>query len=110
DLLLDGLPLRTPIIRAENECVFQQYTVLFDDRLQRDAVRQRLHERGVSTGVYYPEPLHLQPCFVALGYAAGTLPVTEAAAARVLSLPIFPELSEMQLGIVADELRGALTG
>jgi dTDP-4-amino-4,6-dideoxygalactose transaminase len=51
-----------------------------------------LTERGVGSAVYYPTPLHLQPCFASLGYARGSLPETERASEQVLSLPIYPEL------------------
>jgi dTDP-4-amino-4,6-dideoxygalactose transaminase len=56
----------------------------------------------VQTGVHYPIPIHLQPAYASLGYQRGDLPVTEALAERVLSLPMFPELNEEQIARVAE--------
>jgi dTDP-4-amino-4,6-dideoxygalactose transaminase len=72
---------------------------------QRDAVRARLADAGVQTGVHYPIPLHLQPAYRDLGYARGAFPVAERLAGEVLSLPMFPELTERQIEIVAGIIR-----
>ncbi len=72
---------------------------------QRDAVRARLAAAGVQTGVHYPLPLHLQPAYGDLGYARGDFPVAERLAGEVLSLPMFPELAERQIEIVAGIIR-----
>jgi dTDP-4-amino-4,6-dideoxygalactose transaminase len=86
-----------PKVLAGNEHVYNLFTV----RVQRrDALREHLEKHGVGTGVYYPVPLHLQECFRPLGYRAGDLPVSEALASEVLSLPIYPELQEAQLARV----------
>jgi dTDP-4-amino-4,6-dideoxygalactose transaminase len=77
---------------------------LFVIRAQhRDALRQHLQARGIGTGIHYPEPLHLTPAYRELEYATpGGLPVSEALAAEVLSLPMYPELSKSQIDRVTE--------
>ena len=79
--------------------VYNQYTVRVPDR---EGLRAALAERGVGSAVYYPIPLHLQPCFRDLGYAAGDFPESERAAGEVLSLPLYPELTAEQQAYVVD--------
>lgn len=71
---------------------------------QRDELQKSLTAAGVQTGVHYPIPIHLQPAYASLGYKRGDLPVTEALAERVLSLPMFPELSDGQIDRVAEAI------
>jgi dTDP-4-amino-4,6-dideoxygalactose transaminase len=73
--------------------VYNQFTVRVKDR---DAVREYLRGRGVPTEIYYPKPLHLQKAFAFLGHKAGDFPFSESASAQVLSLPIYPEVTEEQ--------------
>jgi dTDP-4-amino-4,6-dideoxygalactose transaminase len=72
---------------------------------RRDALAAALGERGIGTLVHYPIPLHLQPAFAALGGKPGDLPVAEAAAREVLSLPLHPELTDDQVRAVAAAVR-----
>lgn len=72
---------------------------------KRDALMQFLNEQGISTGMHYPIPLHLQPCFAHLGYQIGDFPVSEELAQSGLSLPMYPELTEEQISYVADTIR-----
>jgi len=88
--------IATPYVAPQNESIFNQYTLRIADG-KRDALLAFLKERGIGTSVYYPLPLHLQPCFAYLGYKEGQLPESERAAKEVLSLPIFPELKREQL-------------
>jgi dTDP-4-amino-4,6-dideoxygalactose transaminase len=97
--------IATPFVAPENESIFNQYTVRVAGG-RRDALQAFLKERGIGTSIYYPLPLHLQPCFAYLGYRAGQLPESERAAKEVLSLPIFPELTRAQL----DEVVAAVLG
>ncbi len=88
--------LITPYVAPESESIFNQYTLRIADG-KRDALQAFLKERGIGTSVYYPLPLHLQPCFAYLGYKEGQCPESERAAREVLSIPIFPELARRQL-------------
>ena len=91
----------TPPVRPENESIFNQYTVrVLDGR--RDALADHLKQAGIGSGVYYPVPLHLQECFAYLGYREGQFPESERACREVLSLPVFPELTEAQLTYVVE--------
>jgi len=74
----------------------------------RDWIKQTLLDRGVNTIIYYPIPIHRQPAYAGLGLEQGSLPVTEQMCSQVLSLPIFPELSELQQQTVIDTLRQLL--
>jgi dTDP-4-amino-4,6-dideoxygalactose transaminase len=104
---LEGV--RPPVVTAENESIFNQYTLrVLGGR--RDALAAHLREQGVGTSVYYPVPLHLQECFRHLGYGEGDFPESERAAGEVLSLPIYPELTEAQLEHVVAGVRGFFGG
>jgi dTDP-4-amino-4,6-dideoxygalactose transaminase len=75
---------------------------------QRNTLRSVLLARGIETGIHYPIPLHLQKAFGYLGYKAGDLPHTERAAAEILSLPLFPEMSEADCVWVAQAIEAWL--
>jgi len=100
---IDGLT--TPIVRPGNESIVNQYTLRVAGG-KRDALREHLTAAGVGSSVYYPVPLHLQECFAYLGYREGQFPESERACREVLSIPVFPELSEAQLAFVAETIRG----
>lgn len=84
---------------AETNPVFYVYLVEVENR---DELAAYLADRGVETEIFYPTPLHLQPCFADLGYARGDFPNAEAACARALALPLYPDLSFDQLHRVCD--------
>ena len=100
DGALEGLEgLRTPVIDPSNETIFNQYTLrVLDGR--RDDLAAFLKERGVGNSIYYPLPLHLQECFGYLGYQKGAFPHAEQAAREVLSIPVFPELTDEQKAVL----------
>jgi dTDP-4-amino-4,6-dideoxygalactose transaminase len=90
-----------PWVDPANESIFNQYTIRVP---RRDELQAHLKALGIGSSIYYPLPLHLQPCFAYLGYEKGQCPESERASAEVLSLPVFPELTSGQL----DEVIGAV--
>jgi dTDP-4-amino-4,6-dideoxygalactose transaminase len=102
---LAGADVGPPAAREDARHVYHVYAVRVS---QRDAWRAWLTELGIGTGVHYPIPIHLQPAYRDLGYSRGDFPVSEAVAAEVLSLPMFPEMTEAQIETVAAALRAGL--
>jgi dTDP-4-amino-4,6-dideoxygalactose transaminase len=100
--LLSGLDIILPVEKPENKHVYHQYTIRHP---MRDALRQYLADHEVASGVYYPSPLHLEEAYAYLGYKQGDFPEAERACREVLSLPIYPELTEDQLTFVASTIR-----
>ncbi len=92
--VLAGARVDMPNDDPQDECVYHLFVVYVDDR---DGVRARLEAGGVQTGVHYPLPLHLQRAYGTLGYRVGSFPRTEYACQRVLSMPLFPELTAEQV-------------
>ena len=101
--LADLPQVKPPVVQANNEHIFHQYTLRVE---RRDELQAHLKTKGIGSAVYYPVPLHLQPCFSHLGYRRGRLPEAERAAGDVLSLPVYPELQREQLDYVIDAIRG----
>ncbi len=101
--LLAGIEgVRTPFVPDENYHVYNQYTLRVH---QRDELRDFLTGRGLGTGLYYPLGLHLQECFRTLGGRLGDLPGNGGSHREVVSLPIFPELTEGQIAEVGEAVR-----
>jgi len=92
-------PITPLVTRPPAHHIYHQYVVLAH---KRDELRQFLSERGISTEIFYPVPLHLQKCFAYLGYSSGDLPVAEQAATQVLALPMFAELQEEEQRYVVE--------
>jgi dTDP-4-amino-4,6-dideoxygalactose transaminase len=95
-----GLPQVAPGCAS----VWNQFTIRVAGG-RRDALQQFLNERKIGSAVYYPIPLHLQACFASYGYKPGSLPVSEQAAADVLSLPIYERLARAEQDAVIEALR-----
>ena len=91
-----------PVVDPQNVSIYNQYTLRV---ARRDELAAHLKSRGIGHSIYYPLPLHLQPCFAYLGYSEGAFPESERAAKEVLSLPIYPELREAQLDTVVSAVR-----
>jgi dTDP-4-amino-4,6-dideoxygalactose transaminase len=102
---LASLPLQLPIEPTGRRHVYHLYVVQCDGR---DALREQLGDAGIGTGVHYPVPLHEQPAYRSLGFTAADLPVTSAAAPRLLSLPMYAEMTRTQVDDVAGCLARAL--
>ncbi len=96
---------RLPAIEPHNTSVYAQYTIEVDARSE---VQARLKERGIPTAVHYPVPLHLQPAFAGLALGEGAFPRSEAAARRVLSLPMDAYLEDAAQDRVVDAVKGAV--
>jgi len=101
DRLLAGLPVERPAIRPDRTHVFHLYVIRV---ARRDELSRFLKGRGIESIVHYPIPLHLQPAYKHLGYRRGDLPVTERTVDEILSLPMYPELTEAQ----QEEIVGAI--
>jgi len=95
--------IATPVAEHDRFHIYSLYTVRAQER---DALKEHLSQHGVGSGIYYPLPLHLQPCFTDLGYQRGDFPESERAAAEVLSLPLYPELALEEMERVAAAIGG----
>ena len=118
ELLHSIKDLKLPQALAGGNSVWNQYTVGVSDRSStkidlatettRDRLRDNLLTKGIISAIYYPIPLHLQPVYQGLNYQSGQLPIVERAAREVLSLPMFPGISEAEQEQVAYALKDAL--
>ncbi len=101
---LDRTAVRAPQERPGNRHVWHVYAVR---SANRDALRAHLQAEAIATGVHYPIPVHLQPAHLDLGYSKGAFPVSERVAAEILSLPMFPELTEAQIETIAGAVKAS---
>lgn len=101
DKCLQDLPLALPTTCPDNKHVFHLYVIRTE---RRDELHGYLKEQGIATGIHYPVPVHLQRAMSDLGYRPGELPVSERVAGEVLSLPMYPELENLQISYVSDAI------
>ncbi len=94
---LEGIT--TPVEHADCRHVYHIYAIRVADR---DQVMRKLQELGIGTGIHYPVPIHLQECYRSLGLGRGSFSVAEKCADEFLSLPMFPELTELQIERVIE--------
>ena len=98
---LSATPLTLPALIPDTEPVYHLFTVRCTCR---DKLASFLAERAIETGVHYPVPLHLQPAFRFLAYSEADFPVAEAICREIISLPIFPEMTEHQFEHVCESI------
>jgi dTDP-4-amino-4,6-dideoxygalactose transaminase len=103
--LLDDTAIHIPRERPGVRHVYHAYSIRVS---HRDAWRAHLGDNGIQTAVHYPIPVHLQPAYRDLGYAAGDFPVSERVSQEILSIPLFPEMTPSQIESVASVLRAGL--
>ena len=94
--------IKVPEINAKIISVFNQYTIRAE---KRNKLQKYLNQHEIPTQIYYPHPLHLQPVFKYLGYKKNSLPETEKACQEVLSLPIYPELSQKEQDFIINKIK-----
>ena len=104
--LLAGTPIFLPKTAQKCTHIYHLYVIQLDHRSE---VQKLLTARGIGTGIHYPIPIHLQEACASLGYRKGDFPVTENAASRILSLPMYPEMTTEQREFVADGLLQAIS-
>jgi dTDP-4-amino-4,6-dideoxygalactose transaminase len=103
DKLLSDVPSVAHVSEAQfAKSVYHLYVILVEDR---DGLQKFLDSKGIASGLHYPMPLHLQKAYAHLGCSKGDFPVTEDVASRLLSLPMFPELSKEQIEYVVDSVK-----
>lgn len=102
---LAGTGIVVPVALPDREHVFQTYAIRLKDRAR---VMDRLKEKGITALIHYPIPIHLQEAYADAGFKAGDFPVSEKIAEEILSLPMFPHMTEAQVVEVAAALKGAL--
>lgn len=103
---LQGVVDIVPVVRSWTTHVYYVYVVQVSER---NRFRQAMEQEGIATGIHYPTPIHLQPACLYCGYGRGTLPVTEAMAEHVISLPMYPELTDEQIQRVIKAVKKSIT-
>jgi len=102
---LEGVVDAVPAVRPWGAHVYYVYVVQVHER---EHFRKELEQEGVATGIHYPIPVHLQPACAHYGYRRGMLPVTEAVSERIVSLPMYPELTTEQIQAVVGAVKKAM--
>jgi dTDP-4-amino-4,6-dideoxygalactose transaminase len=105
DEKLKDIDLTLPVSIPESKSVYNMYVVQAENR---EELINKLKDKGISTGVYYPVPIHLQKAYTELEYKEGDMPVAEYLSHRTFAIPIFPELSSEQKEYIIDNLRASI--
>ncbi len=104
---LKDLPVVLPHIKDDLSYIAHQYVIRVQER---DRLQEFLKQKGIATGIYYPLPLHLQPCFSSFGYKKGDFPVAEEASLTCLALPVYPELKKAEKDHIVASVREFFKG
>lgn len=99
---LQSLPIALPKTREDSTHVYHHFVIKTD---QREALQQHMKAEGVSSGIHYPVPMHLQPAMKDLGFKTEDLPITESTVDQILTIPLFPEMNDKQIAHVVDVIR-----
>ncbi len=105
ELLKDDARVRIVAERPGSEGVYHLFVVRVADR---DAVLKKLHAAGIGAGIHYPVPLHLQECYAHMAHKPGDFPAAERLCAEIISLPLYPELTDEHVAYVAQALKSTL--
>jgi len=101
--MLYGTALHLPLEYRDVEHVYHQYVVKSD---HRDELQKFLKQEGIGTGIHYPMPIHLQPAYLGkISLSPGELPISEKISGEIISLPMYPQLSDNQVGYVAEKIK-----
>jgi len=98
-----------PAVAQDRNHVFHLYVIRVKDPSDRDRLIEYLGSKGIQTGIHYPTPIHLQPCYKELGYGAGDFPVAEKLASTIISLPMFAGMTEDEVKTVASAIKDFFT-
>ncbi|TZE83086.1 DegT/DnrJ/EryC1/StrS family aminotransferase [Calorimonas adulescens] len=103
DSLLSDLSdvIKTPYKIKEAKHIYHLYCIQCENR---EIIMQKLKERGIATGIYYPVPLHLQKAYTNLGYRQGDLPVAEDLCKKIFAIPMFPEITDNEINYISEVL------
>jgi dTDP-4-amino-4,6-dideoxygalactose transaminase len=99
---LHDLPITLPLTDGTGDHIFHQYVIKVE---KRDDLKAFLQQKGISTGIYYPLPLHLQDCFSYLGYTSGDFKEAESSSFTSLALPVYPELKKTEKDYIVNSIR-----
>jgi dTDP-4-amino-4,6-dideoxygalactose transaminase len=94
--------IKLPFIHKKAESIFNQFTIVAE---RRDELKNYLISKDIGCAIYYPKPLHLQECFSYLNYKKGDFPISEELSKKVLSIPVYSELSDQQQNYVINSIR-----
>jgi len=97
--------LKLPTTHPDTDHIYHLYVVQTKDETERDALMKQLQDNDIGVAIHYPIPPHLQPGYTNLGYKLGDFPRAESYAKRIISLPIFPEITDEQIDHVVENIK-----